>query len=508
MPIAICGTAAPGEKVTVTFSGQNATAETDSTGNWRVKIGPLPANSTPEKLLISSDHADSPKLEIQDVLVGEVWLGAGQSNMQGPGSMFHPGLKSGDTVLSKSPGDAQLQKLINGGPYPEVRIITMNSNFNYPVSVKWELSTPKNLLNFSAQLQSFGIQLHDNLKVPVGLMVAAVGGTASGKWLTQQALDQDPACKEELAKAKASYSEEKEKAKYEASLQKYATDQAAWEKLSEADKKTHPAPGKPHGPIKPGEMFRGPVGGLHDKVLGQLIGYTIRGVLWDQGEGGPGVIGMSQYHVMGTLIRSWRQEWGQGDFPFVYVTKPSGLGCAFDYADPIMAWASDPFQPLPEKVPNDGDSREEYIKISSYPNTFMVPTSDLGSNTHPWNKFGYGSRDLQVILGAVYQQPVEYSGPVYASSELQEGKIRIKFDHVGKGLTFRNTDKLQGFAIAGEDKKFVWADAVIDGNSVVVSSSQVPKPSYVRYAWSMRMPWANLFNLDGLPAISFRTDTN
>jgi sialate O-acetylesterase len=246
---------------------------------------------------------------------------------------------------------------------------------------------------------------------------------------------------------------------------------------------------------------------LHDQVLRPYIGYGVRGVLWDQGESGTSLNGLDQYTVMGALIRGWRKEWGQGRFPFLYVEKPSGGGCAFDPSDKIFGWAADPFMPLPATVPTNGAStRETYLRIASYPDTFMIPTSDLGGNTHPWNKTGYATRDLQVALGAVYREKVEISGPAYLGRTVEGSKIRVTFSHVGKGLVFRNGGRLQGFALAGPDRKFVWADAVIDGRAIVVSSSQVPNPVYVRYAWADKHPWANLFNLDGLPALAFATD--
>ncbi len=143
---------------------------------------------------------------------------------------------------------------------------------------------------------------------------------------------------------------------------------------------------------------------------------------------------------------------------------------------------------------------------SHYLNAFMATSSDLGPGVHPTNKYGYGARAAQVALGAVYAKKVEIYGPVYKSHKIDGDKVRVTFDHVGKGLAFRHGDKLQGFAVAGADGAFQWADAVIDGDTVVVSNSAVPKPVAVRYAFASKPTWANLFNKDGLPALSFRTD--
>ena len=493
MAVPVWGTAAPGEKVTVKFRGNAKTTTADSTGNWQVKLDPLTAGG-PEQLTVNAANT----LTITDVLVGEVWVGSGQSNMQMTAASYIPGMKTGDTGLNKSPGDKHLLAAVNAGPYPQIRIITSGQG-------GWQPSTPENLMKFSALLQSFGVPLQKKLNVPVGLMVAAVGGTPSGRWLTPQAIARDPACQQAIAKANETFSMETEQKKFADALKKYEADLAAWNQLPEDQKKVKHAPGKPNPPVKPGES-NAVIGDLHDKILKPFIGYGIRGVLWDQGEGGTAVNGIDQYTMMGALIRSWRQEWNQGDFPFLYIQKPSGRGCAFDYADPVFGWASDPFEQLPPTVPNNGANVELYIRISSHPNTFMVPICDLGSGTHYWNKSGYGARAARVALGAVYGEKVETSGPVYASHKVEGNKVIVRFTHVGQGLAFRNAETLQGFALAGEDKKFVWADATISGDTVVLSSPQLSQPVFVRYAWADSRTWANLFNKDGLPAIPFRTD--
>ena len=174
---------------------------------------------------------------------------------------------------------------------------------------------------------------------------------------------------------------------------------------------------------------------------------------------------------MGALIRGWRKEWGQGDFPFIYVQKHSGGGCAWDTSNPVTS-QGEPFAALPKDVPNDGQYIETHVRIMNYPQTAMAISSDLGSGIHPSNKSGYGQRAAAVALGMVYGKPVEYYGPVYASHTVDGNKVRVKFTHVGKGLAVRHSDKLQGFAIAGEDRKFHWADALIEGDTVVLSSGE------------------------------------
>jgi sialate O-acetylesterase len=168
---------------------------------------------------------------------------------------------------------------------------------------------------------------------------------------------------------------------------------------------------------------------------------------------------------------------------------------------------ADPFSPLPATVPAGNDERtEDFIRMMSYPNTGMVISSDLGGGLHPINKFGYGHRACDVALATVYGKKIEYYGPKYAAHTIADGKVTITYTHVGQGLAFKHADRIQGFALAGEDRHFPWADATIVGDAVIVSCATVPKPVFIRYAWAADRTWANLFNKDGLPAIPFRTD--
>lgn len=475
MPVPIWGTAAPGEKVTVKFRDQQQTATADDKGKWMVKLTPLTTGGPDVMTVVGKNE-----LKLEDVLVGEVWVGSGQSNMDMGVSSY----VKGDEVLAK----------LGAGTYPKLRLIRAGN-------ASWNQATPENIQKHSALLFSFGLPLQKALDVPVGIMVGAVGGTPSGYWLSEETLAADAAVKLVIDQAKSTYNEEAAKKKYEADL-------AAWTKAdAEAKAKGAKSPRKPDLPLKPGDC-RGKVGNLYESKIRPFQPYAIRGVLWDQGESGTAIQNLDQYTLMGALIRGWRKEWNQGDFPWIYIQKPSGGGCAWDYADPITNKA-EKFTALPAQVPatNTGAYRENHVKIMSYPKTAMAIATDLGQGIHPSNKSGYGERACRVALGFVYGKPVEYYGPVYASHEAEGNKVRVKFTHVGQGLAFKNGDKLQGFAIAGEDKKFYWADATIDGETVVLACKDVAKPVAVRYAWSQSHPWANLFNKDGLPAISFRTDS-
>ena len=231
-------------------------------------------------------------------------------------------------------------------------------------------------------------------------------------------------------------------------------------------------------------------------------------MLWDQGESGTGFDFVDQYTMMSALIGGWRKDWGQGDFPWVYIQKPSGWGCALNPQDPVTARAV-PFEKLPVTIPMGyygGRKRVLSDSIRQIPNTAMACTSDLGIGLHPLDKSAYATRAVRAALALAYKQPIEIYGPTFKSMELEDGKAHIHYDHVGKGLAVPEGKPLQGFIIAGEDRQWQWADAKIDGETVVVSSPKVSKPVAVRYGWAERMPWATLFSQNGLPALPFQTD--
>jgi sialate O-acetylesterase len=476
LAVPIWGTAAPGEEVTVEFAGQTKSVKAGADNKWQVKLDPMPASAESRTMTIRGKNA----LTLTDVLVGEVWLGSGQSNMDWRTCDF----EKDDAVLAEQAAKK----------YPLLRL-----KMNQPQG--WDVAEGKNIQLYSALLFSFAVRLQKELGVPVGLMESGYGGTPSSVWLSKEAFTEDAACKEVVAKALLAYPAAEMQKRYEQQL-------AEWEKATAAakEKGEKNLPGKPNPPLKPGELHAD-FGVYYQGGIRPLMPFGIRGVFWDQGESGTGMEGVDQFTLMGALIRSWRKEWGQGEFPFLYVQKPSGEGCAFDMSDPVTKHAN-AFTGLPAEVPNDGQYRETYLRIREYPNTAMVTSSDLGGGQHPVNKSGYGARAARVASGFVYGQKVEIYGPVYKSHRVEGDKMRITYTHVGQGLVFRGGEKLQGFAIAGEDGKFVWADAAIDGASVMLSNAKVANPVSVRYAWSERQPWANLFNEDGLPALPFRTDAD
>ncbi|MCA1809775.1 MAG: hypothetical protein LC725_10055, partial [Lentisphaerae bacterium] len=482
MPTPIWGTATPGAMITVRFRGQTKTAQTDAQGQWRVLLDPLESGG-PDQLVIQADT----ELVLEDVLVGEVWLGSGQSNMAGQtkGYANKPGPQ----------GDGALRRLLEAAPYPHVRVMKSSKE-------GWQPASREQLETFSALMTAFGLTLHQALDQPVGLLVGAVGGTPAGYWISEAAYRQDAACQAMAAEFAKTYD-------LAAAQHKHAKALTAWEQAAATAKAAGTkVPRAPWEPQPAGESSRGlEIGHLFESRIRPFVPYAIRGVLWDQGEAGSGITGVDPYTIMGALIRAWRQEWGQGAFPFIYVQKPSGGGCAWDPDDPITMRANK-FAPLPATPADNakGMDRENFIRIMNYPNTAMVIASDLGDGTHPLNKSGYGARAARVALGMVYGQPLEYYGPIYAGHTLENDAVIVRFNHTAGGLAWRHGDRLQGFAIAGEDRVFHWADAVMAPDSVRLTHPQVPQPVAVRYAWDKQHPWANLFNADGLPALAFRTD--
>ena len=442
MPVPVWGTADAGDKVTVEFAGQKKVATADADGKWSVKLDALKTSDKPAEMKVSTSSSDD-AVTFANVLVGEVWIGSGQSNMAGGTG----GYARNDEVLAS---------MAKGGPYPTLRLYQNG----------WKVADETTANRFSALHFAFGRSLHEKLGVPVGLMVGAAGGTPSGRWLSEEMAKADPA------------------------LVKMLKEKGGYDLLAK-----EPAERK----------FR--IGDLYMRFIEPMRPYAIRGVLWDQGESKTQLPGVDQITTMNALIRDWRKAWGQGDFPFLHVQKPSGEGCAWDPKDPMNLRAV-PFAKLPNHHNNRPNSMKyelDHIKMGTLKNAPLVTASDLAPGIHPQTKSSYGKRACQVALGAVYGQDVAICGPVYKSHKIEGKTIRVEFDHVGKGLAWRHGENLQGFEIAGEDGKLVWADAKIDGNSVIVSSPDVEKPVTVQYAFSRRHSFANLFNKDGLPALMFTT---
>ena len=479
--VPIWGTAEAGEVVTVSFAGQKAKATANKDGEWRVELKSLEASAEPRSLDVTSDRSDK-KLSINGVLVGDVWVGSGQSNMAG-------------RVGSYAKNDEALAKLASEAPFANIRLMQGGPK------PSWTEATAQSVAQFSAIHFAFGERLQRDLDIPIGLIVGAVGGTPSGFWIPPATFADSDKCKAEIRKFAETWDRD-------AAAKQYAEQLAAWEKRVAAAKAKGEKPRgrKPTSPKEPGQSTRGgEIGGLYKRFIEPVAGYRIRGVLWDQGEARSGVLGIDQHTMMSELMRGWREAWGQGDFAFLFVQKPSGGGCAFSNDNPITRNGNSFASQLPDidRI-GSGDQRYLYVRLMhDNPNAWMVPASDLGSGIHPSNKWGYGNRAAEVALSQVYKTDVQAYGPIYQSHKIAGGTVVVQFDQVGKGLIAAHSSKLQGFALASNDGQWHWADATIKGDSVVLSSNKVAKPTRIRYAFAQNRQWANLFNKDGLPALAF-----
>lgn len=477
--VPIWGQADPQQAVTVSFAGQNVQSQANAQGEWRAELKPLDASAAPRSLVV---QAGDSKVTVSNVLVGDVWVGSGQSNMAGRVGSY----SKNDETLAAAAGKAPYPglRLMQGGPKPT-----------------WSEAREQSIIQFSALHFAFGERLHRDLEVPIGLIVGAVGGTPSGYWIPPATYAKSEKCQADVAAFRKTYDRA-------AALRQYEAQLAAWEKRVAAAKAKGEKPRgrKPALPSQPGESSRGgKIGGLYERFIEPVVGYRIRGVLWDQGEARSGVVGVDQHTMMSELIRGWREAWGQGEFPFLFVQKPSGGGSAFSNDNPITR-NGDPFAATLPEIARGGSGEQRFLYVRlmrDNANAWMVPASDLGSGIHPTNKWGYGNRAAEVALSQVYKTGVQAYGPTYKSHSSDGKQVVVSFSHVGQGLISAHADKLQGFAVAGKNGQWRWAEARIDGDTVVVWSDDIPNPTRVRYAWSQNRQWANLFNQDGLPALVF-----
>ena len=457
--VKVWGSATPGERVVVQFAGQERSAEAGPDGKWRVELPATPAGG-PYTLVV---RGSSNTVEARDVLVGEVWVASGQSNMHMPVKPNEPW----------SSGVLNHEQEIASANWPQIRHIEVERAFaDAPAETmkgKWTVCSPQTVGNYSATAYFFARKLHQELNVPVGIVMSAVGSTAAAAWTSRDALVRDPEMKARLDQ-------------YDQRVKSYPQDLANFEARNPSAKANDPRrPKDPRQSIGwPALLFNG--------MIAPLMPSTIRGVIWYQGEGNsqrPDTYA----NTMTTLITDWRTRWGQGDFPFLFV-QLTAHGAEID--QPADAnWAR---------------LREQQAKTLAVPNTGMAVTIDVGSSTtsHPPNKQAIGDRLARVALAKVYANRIACFGPMFRSMKVEGDAIRIEFDHADGGLKSAE-GVLKGFAIAGEDRKFIWADARIDGNAIVVSAGGVSKPVAARYGWAEN-PKCNLFNGEGLPASPFRTD--
>jgi sialate O-acetylesterase len=462
MKVRIWGTAAPGEKVSVAFRDQKIAAEAGPDGQWQVHLEPLKAGG-PDEMTVAGSNT----IVLKNVLVGEVWVCSGQSNMWWPVS-----------------NSLNAREEIAAAQYPLIRLFTVApvvaGKPQRDVDGLWAPASPESVAKFSAVGYFFGRALHKALSVPVGLIHSSWGGTPAESWTTRATLDSLPEVtpflklRDQLLPMYALQVQEF-KQKYDDWLR--AADQA------EAEGKIMPAAPRP--PDDPrGSAWR--PGALYNAMIAPLVLFAIRGAIWYQGESNADRA-VPYRKLFPAMIQDWRRAWGEGDFPFLFVQLAN-----WTVSDPKFTWP---------------ELREAQLMTLSLPKTGMAVAIDIGDpyDIHPKNKQEVGRRLALAAEAIAYGRDVVHSGPIYASMTVEGSKVRLNFKHTAGGLIARGAATLRGFEIAGEDRKFSPAQAVIRGTTIVVSSAQVARPVAVRYAWADN-PSCNLYNKAGLPASPFRTD--
>ncbi len=468
--IPVWGWADVGEQVMVTLGDAQQTATAGADGKWSVALPKCQAGG-PLMLVVQGKNT----VQVADVVVGEVWLCSGQSNMA--------------MSVSRSANFPDEQA---AAKYPQIRMFTVNRVTAETPQERcqgtWQVCTPDSVGGFSATAYFFGRELHQQLKAPVGLINSSWGGTPVQAWTSlpaQQALPELKPFLDNWEQQIKNYNAETAKARYEKQL-------AAWQgQAKQARQAGKELPRRPQAPVDPRESPHRPAS-LYNGMIEPLAPFALRGAIWYQGESNAGGPLASLYGLqLSSMIRNWRQRWGQGDFPFEWVQLPNFRA--------------------PQQAPVETSGwvivQEQMRKALAVPDTGMAVTIDVGEadDIHPTNKQAVGKRLALWALGTTYGKQLVYSGPLFTSMSARDGKIAVRFEHAGEGLKAAG-DKLKGFAIAGEDRKFVFAEAQIAGpDTVVVSSTEVAQPAAVRYAWAAN-PDANLANSAGLPASPFRTD--
>ncbi len=451
--IPIWGTAAPGEKVKVTLADQSAEAVAGTDGSWKVTLKPMQAGG-PHEMTVTGKN----KITVKNILIGEVWLCSGQSNM----------------VMPVSQCENAQEEIADAKNYPQIRHYTAEriaseTPQNDTVG-KWEIASPETVGKFTATGYFFARDINDVFHVPVGIILSAWGGANMESFMRLDALKAHP-------KEAAPYFKlwEERKAAFPA-------EHAAALKAAEEAK----AAGKPAPKMRTLEGHQARPGSIYNGMISPLIPFGMRGVLWAGGKANRGRA--AEYAVlMPAMIQDWRKSWGLGDFPFYLAQMANWIS-----PDPNEHWEA---------------LREAMLKTTSLTNTGMVVTIDIGDphNVHFKNKQEVARRFALQAKAHVYGMDIACDGPIYTSMSVEKGAIRLHFKSLDGGLATPNDEPLKGFVIAGSDRKFVPADAKIDKDTILVQSDKIADPAAVRYAWEMN-PDCNLINAAGLPASPFRTD--
>jgi len=464
LPVHVWGMAAPGQNVDVQSRGESRKVSANPLGHWNAYLKPGKAGG-PFTLTVTPGAAPDqspvqPAITLTDIMVGDVWVASGQSNMEFP-------LSRASTAAQDLPNAAN----------PQIRLLMISKRAaDYAMADAdtdgWTQSSPETAKEFSAVAWYFARDIAAREHVTIGVVDATWGGTVGESWVRLTALGEDAA----LAPIFVSRGKMTDTAADAVAEQAYEKRQQ-----DEARASGRPIPQFPwHPPLNswgPGLLWNG--------MIAPLTPLPIRGVLWYQGESNSALARVHSYdRVMRTLIEDWRRQWGGGDFPFLYVQISNFK------STPLEDWA---------------ELREQQVRTLSMRNTAMAVTIDIGNpdDVHPTDKLDVGLRLARAARVFAYGESIEYSGPMFRQATPEGGSIRAWFDHA-KGLNAK-AGEVAGFEVAGRDGRFVPATATIDGETVMASSPEVLAPVSIRYGWA-NSPRCNLFNGDGLPASPFTSE--
>ncbi len=458
-PVHIWGTAAPGESVTVRFRGESGTATAGDLGRWSLFLSPGDAGGP---FVLTVDGRNS--IRLIDILVGDVWIASGQSNME-----FSVG------QADNGPDEVAAAR------YPRIRLFRVDHRVSdHPMddvqAAPWVECSPDSIAEFSAVAYFFGRDLQKKLDVPIGLIESNWGGTPVDAWTRLGAIAGDASLMPSIG-AWAHMMENQS-----TTLLERQRRIREWQKAVDQARAEGTAP--PGRPWFPNMENSWQPAGLYNAMIAPLTRFPIRGAIWYQGESNASAERAPLYaRLFQTMIRDWRRAWALGDFPFLFVQLAN-------YKDSSRTY-------WPEL-------REAQLETLSVVKTGMAVAIDIGNpdDIHPRNKQEVGRRLALAARAVEYGESIEYSGPIFRQAVPEDGTVRIWFDHSTSGLVAKGGD-LTGFEIAGADENFQPAAAVIDGLTVVVSSPGVPHPTRVRYGWADD-PDCNLYNSEGLPASPFR----
>ena len=483
MPVPIWGVAEPGQTIVASFASQRKTTRADASGNWRVTLKPLRASFEPRSLTIESSavpHSTPRTLRLTDVLVGEVWLAAGQSNMEWPlakeahAATELPAATNASLRLLNFPFAGQY---FSAKPFGSNELAHMTPEKFY--SGAWQVCSPASAENFSAIAYYFGREVRQELNVPVGVIHLAVGGSPTEAWIRRVALAGDADLR---AMTQGNWLTN-------AMLDGWCRERGG-QNLNTAIKSALPIPGDDLGPnhhFKPNFLW--------DAGPARLLPFAIRGVLWYQGESNALEPRRVAQHrkLFPLLVRDWREQWGQGRLPFLYC-QLSSISTNAGYK--ASCW------------PEFRDQQRSFL--GTIPDIAMAVTSDIGHPTdvHPRNKRDVGHRLALAALAQVYGRGNEYTGPQIEWAKEQKNQVLLKLRHAN-GLTTSDGKPPNGFEVAADDGVFHPATTEINGETIVLSCLEVPKPRHIRYLWQpFPVPAQNLVNAAGLPASTFRIEVN